>query len=480
MLDIGDRKQLFIDERFFAECEGIALQMGTPVQHLEPVLLPDRAWEEWGIGAYNTVWREADGRWRMWYDATMKTGLPMEGARRLGYAESADGLHWEKPALGLVEFRGSRDNNIVAPLVEQQSMQGATVLRDERAAAEERYKLWTKFQPTDEERAQGVEPGLWAMHSADGLHWQYYPDQPNPLRTMCDTQNMFFWDDWLELYVGYTRVRETQHLSEAAEGKGSYRCVGRMTSPDFRHWSAQEIVFEADEEDLQIPVPFQRDDPRPNIDFYTSCATKYDAAQDAYFMLPAAYYHWGEDDFPATMDVQLLSSRDGISWQRQGERRAFLRQGWDGGLLSGMLFANPWFIPVGDELWLYYNGTARRHGSREDQQQARASGIFRASLRLDGFVAAEAGYGGGAFTTPLLQFAGERLVLNFDGGAGGWLRVEVLDENGQVVQASEAVMGNGVCKEVSWEEPIGKLAGTPVRLRFEMRDARLYALQFLR
>ena len=323
MLDIGDRKQLFIDERFFAECEGIALQMGTPVQHLEPVLLPDRAWEEWGIGAYNTVWREADGQWRMWYDATMETGLPMEGARRLGYAESADGLHWEKPVLGLVEFRGSRDNNIVAPLAEQQSMQGATVLRDERAAAEERYKLWTKFQPTDEERAQGIEPGLWAMHSADGLHWQYYPDQPNPPRTMCDTQNMFFWDDRLELYVGYTRVRETQHLSEAAEGKGSYRCVGRMTSPDFRHWSAQEIVFEADEEDLQIPVPFQRDDPRPNIDFYTSCATKYDAAQDAYFMLPAAYYHWGEDDFPATMDVQLLSSRDGISWQRQGSAGPF-------------------------------------------------------------------------------------------------------------------------------------------------------------
>ena len=58
--------------------------------------------------------------------------------------------------------------------------------------------------------------------------------------------------------------------------------------------------------------------------------------------------------------------------------------------------------------------------------------------------------------------------------------MEVLDENGQAMQASEAVMGNGVCKEVSWRGPIGKLAGTPVRLRFEMRDARLYALQFLR
>ena len=101
MLDIADRKQLFIDELFFAEREGIDLKMGVPVQYPEPVLVPDRAWEERGIGAYNTVWREADGQWRIWYDATMETGLPMEGARRLGYAESEDGLIWEKPDLGL-------------------------------------------------------------------------------------------------------------------------------------------------------------------------------------------------------------------------------------------------------------------------------------------------------------------------------------------------------------------------------------------
>ena len=482
MLEIADRKQLFIDELFFAEREGIDLKMGVPVQYPEPVLVPDRAWEERGIGAYNTVWRETDGQWRIWYDATMETGLPMEGARRLGYAESKDGLNWEKPELGLVEFRGTRANNIVAPLTEEQSMQGATVFRDERADTEERYKLWTKFQPTNQECEAGVEPGLWAMYSPDGLRWNYYPDQPNPPQTMCDTQNMFFWDDRLELYVGYTRVRETQYLSEAAEGQGSYRCVGRITSPDFRHWSEQKIVFEADGEDLNIPVPFQRDDPRPNIDFYTSCATKYYSAQDVYFMLPAAYYHWGRDDFPGTMDVQLLSSRDGIEWRRQGDRKAFLRQGPDEGARSGMLFANPWFIPVDDELWLYYSATARKHGSSVDRRRERQSGIFRASLRLDGFVAAETGYGGGSFTTPLLKFTGERFKVNFDGGAGGWLRVEVLDEAGQPVpgyrrEETQVVMGNGTQKEVRWQAPLGDLAGKPVRLRFEMRDARLYAFQ---
>ena len=253
-MDIGTQKQLFIDDRFFDSTDGVRLCMNPPVQHAEPVLRADRPWEALGIGSYNTVLREADGRFRLWYDALLEGGLPREGARRLCYAESTDGLCWEKPELGLIPFRGSTANNVVAPPLERQSQQGATVFRDERAAPAERYKLWTKFQPTDRQVAAGVEPGLWAMHSADGIHWQVYPGQPNPPDTMCDTQNMLFWDDRLDLYVGYTRVRETQAYGEAATmgvelnaaGQGRYRAVGRITSPDLRTWSPLEIVFEAD------------------------------------------------------------------------------------------------------------------------------------------------------------------------------------------------------------------------------------------
>ena len=240
-LDIGTQKQLFIDGRFIESSDGVELTMNPPVHHPEPVLVSDRPWEELGIGAYNTVWREPDGAFRMWYDAWMKAGLPAEGARRLAYAESDDGIHWRKPELGLISFRGSTQNNIVAPHVERQSMQGATVFRDDRAPAGERYKLWTKFRPTDEEVEAGALQGLWAMHSPDGIHWETYPDQPNPRDAMCDVQNMLFWDDRLQLYVGYIRVRHTQMDDEAAEaaGRGSYRCVGRITSPDFasgRRW----------------------------------------------------------------------------------------------------------------------------------------------------------------------------------------------------------------------------------------------------
>ncbi len=490
-LQVGTQKQLFIDDRFFARSDGVRLRMNPPVQHPEPVLTADRPWEPLGIGGYNTVMREADGRFRCWYDAGLKGGLPSEGARRLCYAESADGLHWDKPSLGLVEFRGTRDTNIVAPLQERQSQQGACVLRDARAPAAERYKLWTKFQPTDTQISQGVRPGLWAMYSADGLAWQPYSDQPNPPDAMCDTQNTVFWDDRLDLYVGYTRSARTQRRAEAAEagsernvdGTGRYRAVERITSPDFRTWSEPRITFEADSDDLAIPVPAQRDDPRPNIDIYTSCAMQYPGAQDAYVMLPALFYHWDDDDFPATMDVQLLTSRDGVSWRRCGGRGPFLRCGPDGSATSGRIFANPWLIPMGDQLWLYYSGTGRTHSERKSP--AADTGIFRASLRLDGFVSADAGYGGGEFTTPPLTFEGDRLELNLDGSAGGWLKIEIQDAQGRALSGfglteADAVRGNSTAKSVSWRGSgnLTEITDVPVKLRFVMRDIKLYAFQF--
>ena len=490
-IDIGGGRQLFIDHRFIDRSRGVRLRMNPPQQHAEPVLVPDRPWESNGIGAYNTVLLEADGRFRRWYDAGVKGGLPSEGARRLGYAESEDGRHWHKPSLGLIPFQGSTDNNLVAPLHERQSLQGATVFRDDAAPEAERYKLWTKFLPTKAEQEAGARAGLWGMHSTDGLHWNYYPNQPNP-EGSCDTQNMVFWDERLHCYVGYTRVRATQHLDEAAEAEGRkrYRSVGRVTSADFRTWSDVEIVFEADPADLSMPVPEQADNNTANIDYYTSCAMKYEGAEDVYLMLPSAYYHWGEGQYPATMDVQLLTSRDGISWDRAGDREPFLRLGPDGSSTSGMIFANPWLLPMGDELWLYYAGTPRTHGAlpagSSEADFARRTGIFCASLRRDGFLSADAGSAGGELTTPLLTFTGDSLRLNCDGSAGGWLQVEVLDAQDQPVTGytlSEAddLRGNGVDKQVTWQgrADLGDLSGRAIRLHFVMRSMKLFAFQFV-
>ena len=492
-MDIGNRRQLFVDDRFIEKSTGIELCMNTPVQHPDPVLFPDQPWEQKGIGAYNTVMREAGDRFRLWYDTILNPGLPSEGARRLCYAESKDGLHWEKPSLGLIEFRGSKDNNIVAPRLENQSTQGACVYLDERAPAEQRYKLWSKYRPNDEELKKGELQGLWAMYSIDGIHWNLYTDQPNPKDQMCDTQNMFFFDEREGLYVGYTRVRETQIVDEAAQatGKRRYRCVGRITSPDFHSWNETQIVFEADSQDLNIPVPNESAGMLPVMDYYTGCVMKYEDAEDVYLMFTSAFYHWGAKDpseidaehYPGTMDAQLLVSRDGISWKRAGERKAYLRNGFDGSATSSLIYPNPWLIPVGNELWQYYSSTARRHVPSDSGTEA--SGLFRASIRRDGFISVDAGYQGGEFSTPALQFEGETLELNFDGSAGGWLKVEILDVEGKRIpgytfEDADIVRGNSIHKKTAWNgcESVGKLAGRPVKLRFVLRDAKLYAMQF--
>jgi hypothetical protein len=220
------------------------------------------------------------------------------------------------------------------------------------------------------------------------------------------------------------------------------------------------------------------------MDVYTSCAMPYPGAQDAYLMFPSMYYHWGEDEAPAALDVQLATSRDGIHWRRAGERRPFLRHGLDGSANSGMLFANPWLVPVGDEWWLYYCGTNRRHGVQDGVP--RQSGLFRASLRRDGFVSVDAGYSGGEFTTPPLTFEGGRLEVNVDGSAAGWMKVEVLDGEdrplpGYDFDSADEVMGNSLCRSVSWK---GKSlpavpAGQPVRLRFVMRDMKFYSFRIV-
>ncbi len=145
---------------------------------------------------------------------------------------------------------------------------------------------------------------------------------------------------------------------------------------------------------------------------------------------------------------------------------------------------------MGDELWVYYAGTKRLHGgpveSEDERKLGKHSGIFRASLRRDGFISADAEYGGGELTTPLVRSSGRTLTLNCDAGAGGWLKVELLDREGHPLpgfemDTADAVLGNGVSKTVTWQgrSGVGAAAGTPVRLRFLMRDVKLYAFQFL-
>ena len=106
LIDVGSRKQLLFDELFLDESKGVTLRMNTPFQDAEPVLVADRPWEQ-RVCAYNTVMLE-NGKFRMWYDVINMDSEGKQSSRLLCYAESKDGVHWEKPEdfWGKLGFKG--------------------------------------------------------------------------------------------------------------------------------------------------------------------------------------------------------------------------------------------------------------------------------------------------------------------------------------------------------------------------------------
>ena len=123
---------------------------------------------------------------------------------------------------------------------------------------------------------------------------------------------------------------------------------------------------------------------------------------------------------------------------------------------------------------------------REHKDELRLVTVSRLVQRLDGFISADAVWVGGELTTVPLVFAGRKLVLNVDTSAMGSARVELQDEQGQPLPGFSAadcdpIDGNFTARTVTWKgkAQVAAAEGKPVRLRFALRAAKLYAFQFL-
>ena len=140
-------------------------------------------------------------------------------------------------------------------------------------------------------------------------------------------------------------------------------------------------------------------------------------------------------------------------------------------------------IRRGNELWLYYTGLPEHHMMDEVNWE---SVFARAIYRLDGFISEDGEYDGGELVTHPLIFAGSSLQLNLDTSAGGSAYVEIQDESGQPIRGyslkeADKLNGNAVNMKVSWgvKVDVGSLAGKAVKIRFALRNCKLYAFQFV-
>ncbi|MFN0195538.1 MAG: hypothetical protein ACKVT0_02250 [Planctomycetaceae bacterium] len=473
-LMIGSKKRLTWDESLFSQMPGVDFEMHQPHRTGEKNIIADKPWESWQMGGMSSMLHD-EGKFRLWYGVSHGVRHGEEYA--VAYAESDDGIHWIKPELGLVEYNGTTKNNLV---VAYSSVIGQ-VFVDPHSAADEKYKMLVAIYPTKDDDPKRY---LTMLNSSDGLTWSKPERNIVPEGDFAlDTQSQAYWDRDRNSYVLFTRM-------------GPWRQVGRSESTN-------PFSFPA-------PVNVMRPEKPEQADFYQAGVTKYEEAADAYFALVPVFFHPGDASgnpvdgnppitftyvnnpitvvAPDTLDIHLFTSNDSTDWQRRGDHVPFIGLGPDGEFDSRSLYPGVGYAVVGNEIWIYYSAYNCTHIESLDGKtpfEKYLGTITRATLRLDGFVSANAGHEGAELITKPMIFTGNHLDLNVDCSAGGHLNVELQTADGQPIPDftladSDRIYHNNIRKTVSWKGNADStsLIGKPIRMRLVMRDCKLYAFQF--
>jgi hypothetical protein len=447
-VDVGSRRELFVDDFLIESLEGRAerrLHHPTP---REVAVVHDRPWEG-NICFYHTVFRDGD-RCRMYYRGAHHDWKSRKVTHQVVcYAESRDGVVWTKPELGIVEFRGSSENNVVW---DGPGSHNFAPFKDANPACkpEAAYKA-----------IAGGRGGLYPFQSPDGVHWSRAHDAPVITRGAFDSQNLAFWDAERGLYVDYHRM-----------GRDGVRDVMTATSTDFLHWT--EPVF------LEYPGA-------PKEHLYTNQILLYYRAPHLRLGFPKRFVPSRKSPIghplPGVSDVVLMASRDGRRFTRWTE--AWLRPGpqperWvcrNNFVAWGMIETPSALHGAPDELSFY---------SVEGYYQGDDCRVRRYTIRVDGFVSVHAPAAGGELVTRPLTFTGNRLTLNFSTSAPGGIGVELQERNGKPLPGfsladCQEVYGDELQRTVSWKDgsDLSEVSGRPVRLRFSLRDADLFSFLFV-
>ncbi len=456
-IDVGDHKQWLMDDLFLATSTNITLRVMSAAKTNERTLVSDRPWEDATLNWFSVM--EDGGKYRMWYECYDVEGWPTTNDTSFCYADSADGIHWKKPALGLFDYHDSKDNNILFRQIGAEGahsrVHGAGVFKDPNAPPEARYKAVSQGMFT----ASNPPYRVAGMCSPDGLHWTR---QSSPICDLfADSQYSAFWDGSIGQYVLYGRV------------SGHGRALGRSTSAVFDRFAPLEPVLQTDDQDP------------PGTDLYNPAAFKYPDADRVYLMFPSLYRHDSD-----TLDIHLAVSRDGIHWTWPERGKPFIALGPAGGFDSGSLYMGQGMFRAGYELWTYYSGAALKHNEAELDALAKPENkrVFsRVVSRLDGLVCAQAGAEEGTFTTPPLAFEGKTLLLNLKTDGDGEVRVGLCDGDGKPVAGHAVedcipITGDHIEETVAWKDgaDLGDLMKVPVKMMVKMRNASLFAFRFAR
>ncbi len=447
LADLTGPWQLLVDD-YLISAQSDVVRTYHPFQKYaaNPVMTATKAWEGSVIYVYGTVLpNESGGGYRMWYHC-----LPTDVKYRLCYATSTNGISWVKPSLNIVTYAGSKRNNIFIQRSGQDHIPSVIHTPWETDPLR-RYKL-INFD--------GVAGRFLGASSGDGIHWT--DSSANPILPPASDVGNFVWDPHAARYAGYMKV--------AAYVRGlRRRAVGFTATATFDSlWPAPYLVLAPDDFDDRWASEPQR------THFYGLCGFAYETMYLGFLWVFRATDITGYND--GTIFVELVTSRDGIHWQReQGDRPPFLPLGAPGAWDDGMVFTTQQPLVEGGTIRLYYGGIDGTHYATGWH-----GAIGLATLRKDGFASLDAGATTGTITTRRLQGATGQLRVNY-ASSGGWLKVEVLDASGNVLPGygradCAALQGDSVDQVVTWNAHTQLPGGAdPVRLRFLLQNASLFS-----
>jgi hypothetical protein len=456
-------KYLLLDSRVIDDVQDAKLTLGEVQKHeANPLFGEDKPWEPRFDNLYaNVIYDEEDELYKCWYSPFIvderTTSTPEDerhpfytpylkkrpNARETGicYATSKDGLTWEKPELGLVEFEGDSNNNILS-----RGAHGAAVFKDVHSSdPAKRYKMIFK--------RDGEDTPMAVSFSADGLRWSDPIDCPE-IDAGGDTHNVALWAPEMGKYVVITRINKSNNV----------RAVARTESKDFVNWTKAKIVLEG-------PDPLKQ---AHDMVVFPSGGV--------YIGLLGVMEFLERSNYNVKQHIELAWSHDTITWHRIEEGTPFIANSpaekehygytpydW------GTIFASaPIFLE--DEVRIFY-------GSSDWYFMDWRKGFLAlATLRPDGW----AGYEPTSTDAPAVittnPMAGNLGVLSItaDVEVGGSVLVSVVDENGKELAHSEPVGSTVTSGRIEWQadtKALASMSDGKARLRFELRNAKLYSFQ---
>ncbi len=466
-------KILFFDMDAVYDMNGVIQKWHSP-QMRDGVLAQEAPWESDMLHA-NGVQPCQDGsrlicRYRVLYTGNRYPELASALGRSITcIAESEDGFHWQRPEMGLCDFRGSKANNIIPNPYHCYFM-----LDPDDPDPQRRYKGLTLLFP-EEIKSQTIEESrkgrcFYSVTSPDAITCSE-PKRMNGFEETGDTGALSR-DDRTGEYLFTTRKRG-YWLSDAypdfykrpiKKAMPDGRWVALSTSHDFESWSALDNIMVRDGQD------------ELGVDFYVASIFPYGSI---YLGFLRRHHFWH-----GLMDTELVWSHDRIRWNRSWYRRPFVSWGELGD--DGWAFCDICEDkPVMRDGLIYMPYETRNHvhapwGVKDRGREGMDAKMGMATMREDGFVSLEAGRMGGNLITEPIAAAGKTLDINYRTVAGGQLAIRILNSNFNELDGQETLLrGDALAHRLTCDtKPVmPQTADGTIRLRMYLENAALYSFK---